>query len=107
MCPLVLTDKQRGLQTVFQFVYQFEMGSSLQNFIGERYASIFLSLANRKNSFLMKRRQQRQQFLLAFQFPRTQAFHKPSKNVYAVIQTDKNKLVVKEKKSIKRIQISK
>ena len=55
----------------------------------------------------MKRRQQRQQFLLAFQFPRTQAFHKPSKNVYAVIQTDKNKLVVKEKKSIKRIQISK
>ena len=42
MCPLVLTDKQRGLQTVFQFVYQFEMGSSLQNFIGERYASIFI-----------------------------------------------------------------
>ena len=52
----------------------------------------------------MKRRQQRQQFLLAFQFPRTQAFHKPSKNVYAVIQTDKNKLVVKEKKALKEFK---
>ena len=55
----------------------------------------------------MKRRQQRQQFLLAFQFPRTQAFHKPSKNVYAVIQTDKNQISSERKKSIKRIQISK
>ena len=52
----------------------------------------------------MKRRQQRQQFLLAFQFPRTQAFHKPSKNVYAVIQTGKNKLVVKEKKALKEFK---
>lgn len=52
----------------------------------------------------MKRRQQRQQFLLAFQFPQTQAFHKPSKNVYAVIQTGKNKLVVKEKKALKEFK---